>query len=169
MLLDFTSDIIEKFWPEAFNTSIDILDQTSSLSASFYTPQQVLLRVYHGTREDYSADLSYWRTFAFSVFCAILLQKYVRSSKHTNRKLSGIFFRLHLWKHSPDTFPDTQMVVIVRNFEYVDFYKDDDSLQACPQNGTFIFLSDHETGWYWSLWYTFNKIFNRTPWKTCYA
>ena len=69
----------------------------------------------------------------------------LKVQKHTNKRTSGKFCWLHLRKHLQGVFLHTQKIRIVRNLEFVDIYGDNDSLKACPQGGTSIFVSDHET------------------------
>ena len=79
LLLDTPSKIGQSFWPEAFTTTIYLLNHSPSSFLKHDYPLAVWLRAYNSSTKSYIPDLGHLRTFGCQIYAKILDKKRVKS------------------------------------------------------------------------------------------
>ncbi len=101
------------------------------------------MRADNSSQDDYIQDITHLRTFGCRVYVNIPAEK-----RNKSRKIrpvggqEGYFFGYTTTNIYRIYFPDTRKIEIIRDLEFVEFGKNDDSLQAHRRDGTSFHFSD---------------------------
>ncbi len=100
------------------------------------------MRVYNSFLDDYIQDITHLRTFGCRVYVNIPAENRVKSRKvGPGGGREGYFVGYTTTNIYRIYFPDTRKIEIIKDLEFVEFGKNENSLQAHQRNGTpFYFL-----------------------------
>ena len=124
-------------------TGVYVFNRSPSTFLQFDCQLSVWLRVYNFSQDDYTSDITHPRPFGCLVYIIISAEKHVKSRKIERvSSQEGYFVGYTTTNIYRIYFPDTRKLEIIRDLEFVEFGKNDGSLQAHQHDDIPIYFSD---------------------------